>query len=77
MVYRQLRNGLESGDVFCRDSVRFRSLEDDLIDEHRWQQKATLIEQTGLSVLQQPIQDHLDDLKAVWQQLSVCVAVVI
>ncbi|MEM6867800.1 MAG: Tn3 family transposase [Cyanobacteria bacterium J06629_19] len=64
LVYRQLRNGLESGDVFCRDSVRFRSLEDDLIDEHRWQQKATLIEQTGLSVLQQPIQDHLDDLKA-------------
>lgn len=37
LVYRLLRNGLESGDVFCRDSVRFRSLEDDLIDEQRWQ----------------------------------------
>lgn len=63
LVYRQLRNGLESGDVFCRDSVRFRSLEDDLIDEHRWQQKAALIEKTGLTVLNQPIQDHLADLE--------------
>ncbi len=63
LVYRQLRNGLESGDVFCRDSVRFRSLEDDLIDEQRWQQKAALIEKTGLTMLNQPIQDHLADLK--------------
>ena len=63
LVYRQLRNGLESGDVFCSDSVRFRSLEDDLIDERRWQQKAALIEATGLSVLNQPIHDHLADLK--------------
>jgi hypothetical protein len=64
LVYRQLRNGLESGDVFCPDSVRFRSLEDDLIDKQRWQQKATLIEKTGLTILNQPIQDHLLDLKA-------------
>lgn len=64
LVYRQLRNGLESGDVFCRNSVRFRSLEDDLIDEQRWQQKAELIEKAGLTVLNQPIQAHLSDLKA-------------
>ena len=63
LVYRQLRNGLESGDVFCRDSVRFRSLEDDLIDEQRWQQKAELIEKAGLTVLNQPIQAHLSNLK--------------
>ena len=36
-VYRLLRNGLESGDIFCRDSVRFRSFEDDLLDDQRWQ----------------------------------------
>ncbi|MEL7495561.1 MAG: Tn3 family transposase [Cyanobacteria bacterium J06554_11] len=63
LVYRQLRNGLESGDVFCRDSVRFRSLEDDLIDEKQWQQKAALIEKTGLTMLTQPIQTHLSDLE--------------
>jgi hypothetical protein len=63
LVYRLLRNGLESGDVFCRDSVRFRSLEDDLIDEQRWQAKATLITASGLSILNQPIQDHLAELE--------------
>ena len=24
LIYRLLRNGLEAGDIFCRDSVRFR-----------------------------------------------------
>ena len=32
LVYRLLRNGLEAGEIFCRDSVRFRSFEDDLLD---------------------------------------------
>jgi len=39
LVYRLLRNGLEAGDIFCRDSVRFRSFEDDLLDDQRWQDK--------------------------------------
>src|SRR5215472_782930 len=26
LLYRQLRNGLKSGDIFCHDSVRFRSI---------------------------------------------------
>lgn len=63
LVYRQLRNGLESGDIFCRDSVRFRSFEDDLLDERQWKQKHVLIEQTGLSVLNQPIEAHLAQLE--------------
>lgn len=39
LVYRLLCNGLEAGDVFCRDSVRFRSFEDDLLDDDRWKDK--------------------------------------
>ena len=30
LVYLLLRRRLESGDIFCRESVRFRSFEDDL-----------------------------------------------
>lgn len=63
LVYRQLRNGLESGDIFCRDSVRFRSFEDDLLGEEQWQQKHVLIEQTGLSILNEPIEAHLAQLE--------------
>jgi len=54
LVYRLLRNGLEAGDIFCRDSVRFRSFEDDLIDNDKWQDKDKLIEQTGLKSLKHP-----------------------
>lgn len=63
LLYRQLRNGLEAGDVFCRDSVRFRSIQDDLIDDQQWQNKETLIAKAGLDMLQQPIEKHLAALK--------------
>jgi TnpA family transposase len=63
-LYRQLRNGLEAGDIFCRDSVCFRSLEDDLLDTQKWQQeKKELIAQTGLKILNQPIREHLAELE--------------
>ncbi|GAA5531250.1 DUF4158 domain-containing protein [Herpetosiphon gulosus] len=48
LLYRLLRNGLESGDLFCRTSNRFQSFEDDLIDATVWQeQKAALLQETG------------------------------
>jgi TnpA family transposase len=63
LVYRLLRNRLEAGDVFCRDSVRFRSFEDDLLDDQQWQDKDKLIADTGLPLLKQPIRDHLAELE--------------
>lgn len=63
LVYRLLRNGLEAGDIFCRDSVRFRSFEDDLLDDQKWQEKERLIADTGLTILNQPIQEHLAALE--------------
>src|SRR5699024_8243422 len=43
LIYRLLRHRLEAGDVFCRESIRFRSFEDDLIDDEKWQQKDKLL----------------------------------
>lgn len=63
LAYRLLRNGLESGDIFCRDSVRFRSFEDDLLNAQQWKAKAELITATGLVTLNQPIRDHLTELE--------------
>ena len=59
LVYRLVRHGLEAGHLFCRDSVSFRSLEDDLIDDERWKDKEALLATAGLSHLNVPIQDHL------------------
>ena len=62
-VYHQLRNGVEAGDIFCRDSVRFRSFKDDLIDDQQWQQREQLMAATGLTHLNQPIHEHLAELE--------------
>jgi TnpA family transposase len=63
LVYRLLRNGLESGDIFCSDSINFQSFEDDLIDDIQWQQKEKLITDTGLTILNRPIHNHLVELE--------------
>jgi TnpA family transposase len=63
LIYRLLRNGLESGDISCRDSIRFRSLEDDLIDDLRWQGKQNLMIENNLTALDCPIEEHLSSLE--------------
>jgi TnpA family transposase len=64
LLYRQLRHGVEAGDIFCRDSVRFRSMNDDLLGEELWRKnKGKLIAEAGLDILQQPIETHLAELK--------------
>ena len=68
LVYRFLRNGLEAGDIFCRDSVCFRSFEDDLVDNEQWQKKEQLIADTGLTILKQPIQEHLKSLQQMLEE---------
>ena len=63
LVFKHLRNGLEAGDIFCRDTTGFRSLEDDLLDDVRWKDKERLIADTGLTILNRPINEHLAELE--------------
>lgn len=63
LLYRRLSHGLESGSISCRNSLRFRRLEDDLLSDERWQDKDALIAQTGLTLLSMPIKDHLAALR--------------
>jgi hypothetical protein len=64
LLYRQLHNGVEAGDIFCHDSVRFRSIKDDLLNEELWRtDKERLIAEAGLDILHQPIETHLAELK--------------
>jgi TnpA family transposase len=73
LVYRLLCHGLEAGDIFCRDSVRFRSFEDDLIDDYQWLKKEELMAAAGLTVLNRPIQDHLVALEQLLEERLVAV----
>lgn len=63
LIYRLLRNNLESGDVYCQNSVRFRSFEDDLLSNDQWREKEALILKAGLPILTQTAEAHLAELK--------------
>ena len=63
LIYRQVRKAIESGDLFCRDSVQYRSFEDDLISAEAWQDKDTILANLGVPLLLQPIQEHLAALE--------------
>jgi TnpA family transposase len=63
-VCRLLRDRLEGGDIYCHDSIRFRSFKDDLIDDRTWRNnKAELIERTGCLILKLPVEEHLSVLE--------------
>ncbi|PGO61558.1 DDE transposase, partial [Bacillus cereus] len=63
LIYHSLWHRLQSGDVFCRDSIQYRSFEDDLVDEDTWVHKESMIQEFNLTKLQQPIEQHLKELE--------------
>ena len=63
MVYRQLRDGLEAGDLHCRDSARFRSFDDDLVDDETFDRRAELFPRHGLENAARPLREQLEELR--------------
>ncbi len=63
LVYQFLKDGFESGEVHCRDSLRFRSFEDDLLSDKDWENKTALIDDANLPILKDSIQTHLNYLE--------------
>jgi TnpA family transposase len=59
MVYRLLRNALEAGNIYVRDSNDFRSFEDDLISAERWKDKEAVLREVGAPILLTPIEETL------------------
>ncbi len=59
LVYRMLRNALEAGNVFVKDSTEFRRLEDDLVSDARWQDKDAVLREIGALILLAPINDTM------------------
>jgi TnpA family transposase len=74
LVYLLLKEGLDAGDIFVRDSRDFRSLDDDLVDEELWKQKEMLIKSLNLPYLHEPIEIILakkeDELEALIKRVN-------
>ena len=63
LVYRLLRNALESGDLYVNHSNEFRQFEDDLISNARWEHKDAVLAEIGQPVLTTPIEETLATLR--------------
>ncbi len=63
LIYRLLRNALESGDLFVKDSNEFRRFEDDLISDERWQNKEAVLNEIGAAILLTPIEETLSTFR--------------
>jgi TnpA family transposase len=61
LVYRLLRNALQAGDVFVRDSAEFRSFEDDLISDALWKNKEAVLREIRAPILLKPIEETLKE----------------
>jgi len=74
LVYRLLRNALEAGNVYVRDSNDFRSFEDDLIRAERWKDKDAVLREIGAPILLAPIEETLSafrtELEAKFERMN-------
>ena len=59
LIYRLLKDRLEAGDVFVSESLSFKTLEADLIEDEKWKRKEELIQSINLPSLTAPITDTL------------------
>ena len=59
LVYRLVRNALEAGDVYVKNSNEFRRFEDDLISDARWKDKDAVLREIGAPLLMAPIEETL------------------
>ena len=55
LVYKLLKQGLDAGDIFIRDSRNYKSFEEDWISEEQWKQKDSLIKNLNLPYLHLPM----------------------
>ena len=63
LVYQQLHAKLVAAELYCRDSNRYRSFKDDLVDDDTWQNKTVLLAEAGLDHLSRPVDAQLDELE--------------
>jgi TnpA family transposase len=63
LVYKLLKDGLEAGEIFIRDSRNFKSFEEDLIDEEQWKEKDRIIKSLSLPYLDEPIEEILSSME--------------
>lgn len=63
MVYQQLRKHIDTGIIFCDDTIQYKSLESDIKIKHWEQRKHKILKELDNPKLTMPIEERLKELK--------------
>lgn len=63
LVYKLLWEGLESGRIYCKNSIGFKSFEQDLITPAQWKNRKQLIQNLSAPGFHQPFKKMLRELE--------------
>jgi TnpA family transposase len=63
LIYWLLAKGVQAGNIFVRESLSFKSFEEDLVSPKQWRNKHMLIRKLDVSFLTRPIQNILHQYK--------------
>lgn len=63
LLYKLLKEGFDSGNIFFTESISHKSFEDDVISLKKWENKDELIKQSGILLLQNSVETIISKLK--------------
>jgi hypothetical protein len=63
LIYRLLKVKLESGEIFVKESLNYKSFDEDLIDNEKWKNKEQLIHNLDLLSLKEPVNKLLSSFE--------------
>jgi TnpA family transposase len=63
LVYKMLKNGIESGEIYVDKSIHYKCFERDLISEEDWNRRKFIINSSDLAILKRPIKKTIEILE--------------
>jgi len=69
MIYQLIFEEIEAGHVCLKNSISFKSLSNHLIDDNKWENKESLLNQLGNKKLMMSADQRLDDLESELEEL--------
>jgi TnpA family transposase len=65
LLYTTIRNQIEAGNLFIKDSFQHKSFEEDLLSDEKWENKEDILKSLDIPKLSKPIETLLSD----WEKL--------
>nr|BFD33545.1 Tn3 family transposase [Pigmentibacter ruber] len=73
LIYMLICENLESGSIYCSDSVKYKSLASELVTNKEWENKDNFIHELGLKNFNKKPEKHLNELKEIYEKKLITV----